>query len=111
MLFTKLMDALFSSYTNLGSKLPKNDATITRKKDDATAKTGFIGSDLPQTSVLLKLTKPVIPFYGMVRPLLDGLTSRYMYLTSSFLENNVEIQRTIVLFSVVILCKVSVFSV
>ena len=32
MLFTKLMDALFSSYTNLGTKMPKNDATITRKK-------------------------------------------------------------------------------
>ena len=32
------MDTLFSSFTNLGSKLPKNDATITRKKDDATVK-------------------------------------------------------------------------
>ena len=32
------MDTLFSSYTNLGSKLPKNDATITRKKDDVTVK-------------------------------------------------------------------------
>ena len=32
MLFTKLMDALFCSYTNLGTKMPKNDATITRKK-------------------------------------------------------------------------------
>ena len=38
MLFTKLMDALFSSYTNLGTRVPKNDATITRKKDDATVK-------------------------------------------------------------------------
>ena len=32
MLFTKLMDALLSSYINLGTKMPKNDATITRKK-------------------------------------------------------------------------------
>ena len=32
MLFTKVMDALFSSYTNLGTRVPKNDATITRKK-------------------------------------------------------------------------------
>ena len=31
-----IMDALVSSYPNLGSKLPENDATITRKKDDAT---------------------------------------------------------------------------
>ena len=31
-IFTKLVDALVSSYTDLGSKLPKNDATITRKK-------------------------------------------------------------------------------
>ena len=38
MLLTKLMDALFSIYTNLGTKMPKNDATITRKKDDATVK-------------------------------------------------------------------------
>ena len=38
MLFTKLMDALSSSYTNLGAGVPKNDATITRKKDDATVK-------------------------------------------------------------------------
>ena len=38
MLFTKLMDALFSIYTNLGTKMPKNDATITRKKDDAVKK-------------------------------------------------------------------------
>ena len=38
MLFTKLMDALFSSYTNLGTRVAKNDATITRKKDDATVK-------------------------------------------------------------------------
>ena len=30
------MDTLVSSYTNLGRKMPKNDATITRKKDDAT---------------------------------------------------------------------------
>ena len=37
------MDTLFSSYTNLGSKLPKNDATITRKKDDATVKGGMLG--------------------------------------------------------------------
>ena len=32
------MDPLFSSYNNLGSRLPKNDATITRKKEDATVK-------------------------------------------------------------------------
>ena len=38
MLFTKLMDALFSSYSNLGTRVPKNDATITRKKDGATVK-------------------------------------------------------------------------
>ena len=31
-LITKLMDALISSYTNLGTKMPKNDATFTRKK-------------------------------------------------------------------------------
>ena len=37
-IFTKLMDALVSSYTNLGRKMPKNDATITREKDDATVK-------------------------------------------------------------------------
>ena len=30
------MDALFCSYSNLGTKMPKNDATITRKKDDGT---------------------------------------------------------------------------
>ena len=43
MFFTKLMDALFSSYANLGTKVPKNDATITRKKDDATVKNNLIG--------------------------------------------------------------------
>ena len=32
------MDALVISYTNLGRKMPKNDAAITRKKDDATVK-------------------------------------------------------------------------
>ena len=32
------MDALDSSYTNLDWKMPKNDATITPKKDDATVK-------------------------------------------------------------------------
>ena len=35
-IFTKLMDALFNSYAIPGTKIPKNDATITRKKDDAT---------------------------------------------------------------------------
>ena len=38
MLFAKLMDALLNSYTILGTKMLKNDATITGKKDDATAK-------------------------------------------------------------------------
>ena len=32
------INALVSSNINLGKKLPKNDATITRKKDDATVK-------------------------------------------------------------------------
>ena len=32
----KLMDALFNSYVIPGTKIPKNYATITRKKDDAT---------------------------------------------------------------------------
>ena len=32
------MDALVSSYTNLGRKMSKNDAAITRTKDDATVK-------------------------------------------------------------------------
>ena len=41
-IFTKLVDALVSSYTNLGSKLPKNDATITRKKDDTTVNVRYI---------------------------------------------------------------------
>ena len=36
LLFTKVMNALVSSNTNLGKKLPKNDATITWKNDDAT---------------------------------------------------------------------------
>ena len=31
-IFTKLMDALFNSYAIPGTKIPKNDATITRKK-------------------------------------------------------------------------------
>ena len=35
-IFTKLMDALFNSYAIPGTKIPKNDATITRKKDEAT---------------------------------------------------------------------------
>ena len=39
-LLTQLMNALVSSNTNLGKKLPKNDATITRKFDDATVKIG-----------------------------------------------------------------------
>ena len=34
-IFTKLMDALFNSYAIPGTKIPKNDATITRKKDEA----------------------------------------------------------------------------
>ena len=37
-LFTRPHNALVSSNTNLGKKLPKNDATITRKNDDATVK-------------------------------------------------------------------------
>ena len=37
-LFTRPHNALVSSNANLGKKLPKNDATITRKKDDATVK-------------------------------------------------------------------------
>ena len=37
-IFTKLMDALFNSYAIPGTKIPKNDTTITRKKDDATVK-------------------------------------------------------------------------
>ena len=41
MLFTKLMDALFSSYTNLGTKMPKNDATITPKKTTQLLKSNF----------------------------------------------------------------------
>ena len=38
LLFTQVMNALVSSNTNLGKKLPKNDATITSKNDDATVK-------------------------------------------------------------------------
>ena len=34
--FTQVMYALVSSNTNLGTKMPKNDATITWKNDDAT---------------------------------------------------------------------------
>ena len=37
-IFTKLMDALVRSYTNLDKEMPKNGAIITRKKDDATVK-------------------------------------------------------------------------
>ena len=37
-IFIKLMGALVSSYTNVGRKMLKNDATIMRKKDDATFK-------------------------------------------------------------------------
>ena len=36
--FTQVMYALVSSNTNLGTKMPKNDATITSKNDDATVK-------------------------------------------------------------------------
>ena len=36
LLFTQVMNTLVSSNTNLGKKLPKNDATITSKNDDAT---------------------------------------------------------------------------
>ena len=36
LLFTQVMNALVGSNTNLGKKLPKNDATITGKNDDAT---------------------------------------------------------------------------
>ena len=35
------MDALFSSYTNPGTRPPKNDATSTRKKDDPTVNSIF----------------------------------------------------------------------
>ena len=38
LLFTSVIYALVSSNTNLGKKLPKNDATITGKNDDATVK-------------------------------------------------------------------------
>ena len=37
-LFTRPHNALVSSNANLGKKMPKNDATITRKKGDATVK-------------------------------------------------------------------------
>ena len=48
------MDTLFSSYTNLGSKLPKNDATITRKKDDATVKQSFHNQSELESKVLFR---------------------------------------------------------
>ena len=70
MLFTKLMDALFSSYTNLGSKLPKNDATITRKKDDATVKNSFKSTKKVVKASALYLTfKPIIPTFLKNDPL------------------------------------------
>ena len=33
-IFTKFLDALVSRYINQGTKMPKNESTITRKKDD-----------------------------------------------------------------------------
>ena len=41
LLFTQVINALVSSNTNLGKKLPKNDATITWKNDDATVKSNL----------------------------------------------------------------------
>ena len=38
LLFTQLMNALVIRNTNLGTKIPKSDATITRKNEDATVK-------------------------------------------------------------------------
>ena len=38
LLFTQLMNALVIRNTNLGTKMPKSDATITRKNEDATVK-------------------------------------------------------------------------
>ena len=38
LLFTQFMNALIISNTNLGKKLPKSDATIKRKNEDATVK-------------------------------------------------------------------------
>ena len=49
-----VMDALFNSYAIPGTKSPKNDATITRKKDDATV-------NFRWTSIGVVITNWVLP--------------------------------------------------
>ena len=53
LLFTQVMNTLVSSNTNLGTKMPKNDATITWKNDDATVKIVFFKNfDIPGISMI-----------------------------------------------------------
>ena len=59
LLFTQLMNAPVIRNTNLGTKMPKSDATITRKNEDATVKITILtvteraGSRLPKSSKML----------------------------------------------------------
>ena len=69
-IFTKLMDALVSSNTNLGRKMLRNDATICRKKDDTIVKYGiniFIRTSFDKKTFTKMAKSSPFNFYSHLR--------------------------------------------